>query len=39
VPEVLLSGNHAEISRWRRAEALALTRRRRPDMLPDDQAD
>jgi tRNA (guanine37-N1)-methyltransferase len=39
VPEVLLSGNHAEIARWRRAEALALTRRRRPDMLPDDQAD
>lgn len=34
VPEVLLSGNHAEISRWRREESLKKTRQRRPDLLP-----
>ena len=33
VPEVLLSGNHATISRWRRKEALRRTRIRRPDLL------
>ena len=33
VPEVLLSGNHAAIARWRRAEALARTRERRPDLF------
>ncbi len=33
VPEVLLSGNHAEIARWRREQALERTWRRRPDML------
>ena len=33
VPEVLLSGNHAAISRWRRMEALRRTRMRRPDLL------
>ena len=33
VPEVLLSGNHAEIERWRRQAALAKTRRNRPDLL------
>lgn len=33
VPEVLLSGNHAEIERWRREAALAKTRRNRPDLL------
>jgi tRNA (guanine37-N1)-methyltransferase len=33
VPEVLLSGNHAEISKWRRRQAIAKTFRRRPDML------
>ncbi|HET7236153.1 MAG TPA: tRNA (guanosine(37)-N1)-methyltransferase TrmD [Actinomycetota bacterium] len=35
VPEILLSGNHAEIERWRRAAALDKTRRNRPDLLPD----
>ena len=35
VPEVLLSGNHAEIERWRREAAEAKTRRNRPDLLPD----
>jgi tRNA (guanine37-N1)-methyltransferase len=33
VPEVLLSGNHAEIERWRKEAALAKTRRQRPDLL------
>lgn len=32
VPDVLLSGNHAEIARWRKQEALAKTRRMRPDL-------
>ncbi len=34
VPEVLLSGHHAEIARWRRREALRKTKRQRPDLLP-----
>ena len=33
VPEVLLSGNHAEIERWRRRESLRRTLLRRPDLL------
>jgi tRNA (guanine37-N1)-methyltransferase len=33
VPDVLLSGNHAEVARWRRQQALERTRRRRPDLL------
>ena len=33
VPEVLLSGNHREIDRWRRRESLRRTRSRRPDLL------
>lgn len=33
VPDVLLSGNHAEIEKWRRDEAEARTRHRRPDLL------
>ena len=35
VPDVLLSGNHAEIARWRRAEQVRRTARRRPDLLND----
>ena len=35
VPEVLLTGNHAEIARWRREQALNKTRRNRPDLLKD----
>ncbi len=44
VPEVLLTGNHAAIARWRRKEALRRTLLRRPDLLrtatltPEDQA-
>ncbi len=33
VPEVLLSGNHAKISQWRREQQLVITRRNRPDLL------
>ncbi|MBI1885073.1 MAG: tRNA (guanosine(37)-N1)-methyltransferase TrmD [Chloroflexi bacterium] len=33
VPEVLLSGNHQEIARWRRLQSLLLTAKRRPDLL------
>jgi tRNA (guanine37-N1)-methyltransferase len=33
VPPVLLSGNHAEIARWRRMQALGRTWSRRPDLL------
>jgi tRNA (guanine37-N1)-methyltransferase len=33
VPEVLRSGHHGEIERWRRAQAADRTRRRRPDLL------
>ena len=33
VPDVLLSGNHAEIERWRKEAALTKTRRNRPDLL------
>ncbi|WP_367717203.1 tRNA (guanosine(37)-N1)-methyltransferase TrmD [Nitratireductor sp. GISD-1A_MAKvit] len=32
IPDVLLSGNHAKIAAWRRAEAERLTRERRPDL-------
>ncbi|HZU43971.1 MAG TPA: hypothetical protein VE994_14940, partial [Terriglobales bacterium] len=33
VPEVLVSGNHEEIRRWRRRTALGKTLRNRPDLL------
>lgn len=33
VPEVLLSGNHAEVDRWRAEQALEITRKNRPDLL------
>jgi len=33
VPEVLVSGDHAAIARWRRAAAARLTRERRPDLI------
>jgi len=32
---VLMSGDHKRIARWRREQALALTRARRPDLLAD----
>ena len=36
VPDVLLSGDHARIARWRREQALERTRERRPDLVPPD---
>ena len=39
VPDVLLSGNHAEIRRWRKREALARTLDRRPDLLTEASLD
>lgn len=35
VPTVLLSGNHAEIAKWRREKAIEITAKRRPDMLKE----
>jgi tRNA (guanine37-N1)-methyltransferase len=35
VPEVLMSGNHAEIARWRRMESLGRTWLRRPDLMDE----
>ena len=34
VPEILIGGNHAEVAKWRRAEAIEKTRRNRPDLFP-----
>jgi len=33
VPDVLVSGNHADIDRWRRRQSLIRTQRRRPDLI------
>lgn len=33
VPDILVSGDHAKVARWRRQQALLRTRRRRPDLL------
>jgi len=33
IPEVLLSGNHAEIAKWRKEQAIKRTRQNRPDLL------
>ncbi len=35
IPDVLLSGNHAEIAAWRKAQALQRTRENRPDLLSE----
>ncbi|GAA0428879.1 tRNA (guanine-N(1)-)-methyltransferase [Acrocarpospora corrugata] len=35
VPEILLSGHHGKIARWRRDEALRRTQLKRPELLPD----
>ena len=35
VPDVLLSGHHAEIEKWKQEQRLRRTRRRRPDLLED----
>jgi tRNA (guanine37-N1)-methyltransferase len=33
IPEILLSGDHAAIARWRHEQALKLTQERRPDLV------
>ena len=38
VPDVLMSGNHAEIKNWRRLQALERTRKRRPDLMGGDES-
>ena len=35
VPDVLLSGNHALIAKWRKDQQIERTKRVRPDLLPD----
>lgn len=35
VPDVLLSGNHAQIEKWRKNEALEITKSHRPDLLKE----
>lgn len=35
IPDVLKSGNHAEIDKWRAAQSLEITQKRRPDLLKD----
>jgi tRNA (guanine37-N1)-methyltransferase len=35
IPDVLLSGNHAEITKWRKEQALKRTKQNRPDLLRD----
>jgi tRNA (guanine37-N1)-methyltransferase len=37
IPEILLSGNHAKIAAWRRAEAIRRTVERRPDLIEDEK--
>ena len=37
VPDVLLSGHHAQVAAWRRRQALERTRERRPELLSSDQ--
>jgi len=37
VPDILLSGNHAKIAEWRRAQALERTKKWRPDLLKENE--
>jgi len=39
VPEIVRSGNHQELARWKRREALRRTRERRPDLLTTEHRD
>jgi tRNA (guanine37-N1)-methyltransferase len=39
VPDVLVSGHHGEVARWRREQSIARTRRVRPDLLSDEGPD
>jgi tRNA (guanine37-N1)-methyltransferase len=35
IPEILMSGDHAKIAAWKKAQSEAVTKARRPDLLPD----
>ena len=37
VPEVLLSGNHKEIDKWRKQEAINITKKKRPELLKKEE--
>ena len=37
VPDILLSGHHAEIQKWRKQQALERTKKHRPDLLKDSE--
>lgn len=37
VPDVLISGNHAEVDKWRLEQSVILTKKLRPDLLKDDE--
>ncbi len=39
IPDVLMSGHHGEIAKWRKAQSQALTKRRRPDLWAEHDAD
>ena len=39
VPDVLLSGNHAEIEKWRRDKSIEITKKRRPELLKSAKID
>ena len=36
VPEVLLSGNHQNIAKWRNEQSIQITRKKRPDLLKNE---
>ena len=36
VPEVLLSGNHKNIAKWRNEQSIQITREKRPDLLKNE---
>ena len=39
VPDVLLSGNHALIKKWREEKTIEITKKKRPDMLNDEKTE
>ena len=38
VPDVLLSGNHEEIEKWRKEKSIEITKKNRPDMLKHEKS-
>ena len=38
VPEVLLSGHHANIAKWRREQSLEITKKKRPDLIKEERS-